>query len=138
MASITQNPGVAPHLLSSVGNQVAVDERSQTVQTPEPRDVSTTFYYYKDSADGSPPAPNYVNNPTSYAREPLPQQLIVHDVRGSEGQYTLDTTGFQFYKHKSVEKDFLDDDHIKAVYYPEVEELLKKAYDSATLLRFRS
>jgi len=38
----------------------------------------------------------------------------------------LDKTGFQIVKHASAEKDFLDDDQIKKVYYPEVEELLKK------------
>jgi hypothetical protein len=127
MASVTQTPGVAPHLLSQVGNQVVVDERSQTSQTYKPRDIVTTFNYYKDPEDGSPPAPNYADRPSSYERVPLSQQLTVHDIRGSEDQYTLDTTGFQIYKHESVEKDFLDDDHIKAVYYPETEELLKKA-----------
>ncbi|KDQ14348.1 hypothetical protein BOTBODRAFT_159566 [Botryobasidium botryosum FD-172 SS1] len=39
--------------------------------------------------------------------------------------FTLDTSGFQFYKHQSVEKDFTDEKRIKDVYYPEVEALLK-------------
>ena len=125
MASVTQNSAVAPHLLSPVGNQVAVTTSSNSTQS-KPRDITAVFNYYKDPADGSPPAPNYVDKPSSYVREPLSQTLTVHDVRGSEDQYTLDTKGFQFVKHKSVEKDFVDDEKIKRVYYPEVEELLKR------------
>jgi hypothetical protein len=128
MTSVTQNPAIAPHLLSPVGNQVSLaDPISNTKETPKPRDLTATFNYYKDPADGSPPEPNYVNKPGSYNREPISQQLLVHDVRGTEDKYTLDTTGFQIYKHESIEKDFLDEEQIKAVYYPEVEELLKNA-----------
>ena len=129
MASVTQNSAVAPHLLSQVGNQVSsADPVSRTKEVSKPRDVTATFNYYKDPEDGSPPAPNYVNKPGSYERVPISQQLVVHDVRGTEDQYTLDTTGFQIYKHESVEKAFVDDEQIKEVYYPEVEELLKAAY----------
>lgn len=128
MTSVTQNPAVAPHLLSPVGNQVSVaDPVSQTKETPKSRDVEAVFNYYKDPEDGSPPAPNYVNRPGSYERVPISQRLVVHDVRGTEDKYTLDTTGFQFYEHESVEKEFLDDEKIKSVYYLETEELLKKA-----------
>lgn len=42
-------------------------------------------------------------------------------------RYTLDSHGFQIYTHESKEKDFLDDDKIKAEYYPETEQLLKDA-----------
>ena len=129
MASVTQNPAIAPHLLSPVGNQVSVtDPVSHNKEVPKPRDVSAIFNYFKDNEDGSPPEPNYVNKPQSYERLPISQRLVVHDVRGTEDQYTLDTTGFQIYKHESVEKDFVDDEQIKKVYYPEVEELLKAAY----------
>jgi len=128
MASVTQTPGIAPHLLSPVGNQVAVEEPlSQASQIPKPRDVTTIFHYYKDPADGSPPAPNDASKPSTYEREPLSEQAVVHDIRGTETQYTLDTTGFEIFKHVSVEKDFLDNEQIKRVYYPETEELLKKA-----------
>ena len=124
MASVTQNSSVPPHLLSSIGTQAA-ELTPRALQ--KPRDITATFHYYKDNADGSPPEPNYVDRPAGYYREPISQELIVHDIRGSEDQYTLDTTGFQVVKHKSVEKDFLDDEQIKAQYYQETEELLKKA-----------
>lgn len=128
MTSVHQSQGLVPHLLSHIDNSIAVvDFVVPAAQIPKGRDVTATFHYYKDSADGSPPAPNYVNQLSSYYREPLSQQQVVHDIRGREHQYTLDTTGFQIFKHQSIEKDFTDDEQIKKVYYPETEELLKKA-----------
>src|SRR6266487_5680270 len=124
MASVAQSRGVAPHLLSPVGNQVAVaDPAPQASEALKPRDVVTTLHYYKDPADGGPPHASYTDRPETYYREPLSQQVTVHDIRGTEDQYTLDKTGFQIVKHASAEKDFLDDDQIKKVYYPEVEEI---------------
>jgi hypothetical protein len=60
--------------------------------------------------------------------EPRPfvaQNVVVHDISGEEDKYTLDSHGFQYVKHESKEKDFLDDEQIKAQYYPEIEQLLK-------------
>ena len=127
MASVTQTPGVAPHLLSPIANQGIVEQSSQTSHNPKPRDVTTTFHYYKDPVDGSPPPPTYVSDPSTYERVPLSEQAIVHDIRGSADEYTLDTAGFQIVNHVSAEKDFWDDEQIKQTYYPETEELLKKA-----------
>lgn len=109
------------------------DSEVSTAQTSsdrsyQPRDIIATFNYYRDSEDGSPPEPTDVTKPQQIQREPISQQLKVFDIRGSEDQYTLDTTGFQIVKHSSVEKDFRDDDQIKSTYYPEMVELLKKTY----------
>jgi hypothetical protein len=61
----------------------------------------------------------------TFQRPHAPQSVTVHDIAGDEDKYTLDSHGFQFVKHESKEKDFLDDAKIKAEYYPEVEQLLK-------------
>ncbi len=53
--------------------------------------------------------------------------MTVHDIAGEEDKYGLDSHGFQIYRHVSNEKDFVDEDKIKAEYYPEVEQLLKDA-----------
>jgi hypothetical protein len=53
------------------------------------------------------------------------QNVIIHDIAGDEDKYTIDSHGFQLVKHESKEKDFLDDEKIKAEYYPEIEQLLK-------------
>jgi hypothetical protein len=128
MTSVDQSQGLVPRLLSHIDNSVAViDFAVLAAQIPKGRDVTANFHYCKDSANGSPPAPNYVNPPSSYYRETLSEKQVVHDIRGRGHQYTLDTTGFQIFKHQSIEKDFTDDEQVKKVYYPETEELLKKA-----------
>ena len=89
--------------------------------------VQTKLNYYKDPGDGSPPAPSYVGKPETYERPTEQLDVTVHDIRGEEQNYNLDKNGFQIHRHTSVEKDFLDDDQIKAQYYPEIEQLLKDA-----------
>ena len=90
-----------------------------------PKDVHTEFHYFKDNEDGSPPHPTYTDRPETYEREHLTYPAIVHDVRGREAEFTLDKDGFEFVRRPVQEKDFLDDEVIKAGYYPEVEQLLK-------------
>lgn len=63
----------------------------------------------------------------TYERPHTALPVTVHDISGEEEKYTLDSHGFQIYKHLSLEKDFLDDEEIKASYYPETEQLLKDA-----------
>lgn len=53
--------------------------------------------------------------------------VVIHDVSGEVDKYTLDTHGFAFVTHESKEKDFFDDEKIKAEYYPETEQLVKDA-----------
>jgi hypothetical protein len=96
----------------------------------QPHHVATTLNYYKDPGDGSEPHPSYVGKPETYYRPPETLDVTVHDVRGHEDQYSLDKNGFQVYSHVSLEKDFVDEEQIKAQYYPETEQLLKDAYAS--------
>ena len=93
----------------------------------EKHHVQTTLNYYKAAADGSPPAPTYVGKPETYERPTQPFDVTVTDIRGDEQNYNLDKNGFQIHRHSSIEKEFVDDDQIKAQYYPEVEQLLKDA-----------
>ncbi|KAL4869860.1 hypothetical protein BDV12DRAFT_208184 [Aspergillus spectabilis] len=62
--------------------------------------------------------------------------VTIHDVSGRELDYTLDGNGFQYYYHSSAEKDFLDDEQIKRVYYPETEQLLKDATGATKIFIF--
>jgi hypothetical protein len=112
-----------PHLQAEAAQAI-----SSSKQQPHLHDVSTTLNYYKDPGDGSSPPPHYVGKPETYDRPMEPLAVTIHDIRGSEAGYTLDRNGFQLYNFESKEKDFLDDDTIKAVYYPETEQLLKEVY----------
>ncbi|KAI1128593.1 hypothetical protein F5Y10DRAFT_277291 [Nemania abortiva] len=77
-----------------------------------PHDVTTILNYFEDNK------PSFLSGST--------YETMIHDIRGNESQYTLDTKGFQIVKHSSKEKDFFDEEQIKRIYYPETEELLKK------------
>ncbi|ORY09610.1 amino acid permease-domain-containing protein [Clohesyomyces aquaticus] len=72
----------------------------------------------------------------TYERPYLEFPVTVHDVRGSEKEYTLDKNGFQFHAHESREKDFVDDEKIKAEYYPETEQLLKDVTGASRIFIF--
>lgn len=123
-STITAPSATAPHLLS---NDYRVQVGQAIPKGREARDVVAEFNYYKDPGDGSPPAPSYVGKPETYERPAETRTMVVHDIRGEEDRYTLDTTGFEIYEHVSQETAFEDDEEIKKIYYPEVEELLKAA-----------
>jgi len=50
----------------------------------------------------------------------------IHDVRGSESAFSLDSQGFAFCQHKMREAGFEDSDHIETKYLPEMEALLRR------------
>ncbi len=90
-----------------------------------PRNVPTTLNYFK-ALDDQPPC-RYVEPPEGKPSTNIGldvQPAVVHDVRGSESEFSLDKNGFQFVHWPSVEKDFTNDDVIKEKYYPEVERIL--------------
>jgi len=120
----------------SPAQQYTASSVVENQQRYTPRDVTTKLNYFKDNEDGSPPAPSYVGKPETYERPTSPRTVTIHDIRGSEDKYTLDTTGFQVVKHKSAEKDFIDEDEIKSLYYPEVESILKEATGANRVLIF--
>lgn len=70
------------------------------------------------------------SRPETYERPAYPLEVTIYDVSGDEDKYTLDSHGFQIYRHESKEKDFADDGKIKAEYYQETEQLLKNVYAS--------
>lgn len=99
-----------------------------TIQVPAARDVQTTLNYYVP-LDTQPPY-NYVDDPpagvprSNVGEDTRP--VVIHDARGKGDALGLDVSGFQFVHHPSVVKDFVDEDKIKTVYYPEIEDILKK------------
>ncbi|KAL4901171.1 hypothetical protein BDW74DRAFT_187827 [Aspergillus multicolor] len=103
----------------------------------KPHHVNTTLNFFKDHEDGSGPTPNYVGSAESYRAQPVETvPVTITDVSGHELDYTLDGNGFQYYYHESVEKEFVDDEQIKKVYYPETEKLLKEATGASKVFIF--
>jgi len=134
-AAATQRPldaFSAPHLHP----KPAVEGSSPVKPSYTPRDITATFNYLKPNEDGSPPEPAYVGRPETFIKPADSHSATVHDIRGSEDQYTLDTSGFEVYRHVSKEKEFVDEEKIKDVYYKEIEEILKNATGGSRVLIF--
>lgn len=104
-----------------------------TVTSTIPRgDVTATLNFFQPPAD---PSATPYNNVEPVAGEPDrnfsddTQQVLIHDARGRESDFTLDRDAFQVLRGvpASAERDFTDDASIQKKYYPEVERLLLDA-----------
>ncbi|KAK3373104.1 hypothetical protein B0T24DRAFT_719848 [Lasiosphaeria ovina] len=127
-------PDVANPVAPTIGERVEPFQDSKKVQQ---HNVNTTLYYYNEEEGGNPPAPAYVGRPeTAIDRPVVPVNVVVTDITGSEDKYTLDSHGFQIHLHESKEKEFVDDDKIKAEYYAETEQLLKNATGASRIFIF--
>jgi hypothetical protein len=97
--------------------------------------VEAELTFYSPPADGSNPY-NYVEKPPAG----LPQRnfgsdvrkVLISDLRGHESEHTLDVSAFQALTAEQVGSSaatyetFNNEDEIKRIYYPEVEQLLLK------------
>ena len=94
--------------------------------------VSTTanLVYSIEPKDGARAYQHIGNVPSSGGRqsnfEREGKSVVIENIRGKEDSASLDTTGFQFYKHTSKHTAFTDDEEIFREYYPESIELIKK------------
>src|SRR5215203_1021563 len=50
--------------------------------------------------------------------------------------FSLDKEGFVFVRHQTKMKDFYNDEELKRVYYPEIEQLVKEITGAARVLVF--
>ncbi|OBR12730.1 Catalyzes late reaction in the cephamycin biosynthetic pathway [Colletotrichum higginsianum IMI 349063] len=101
------------------------------------RTVVTTINYYDDPGDGSPPTPIIVGGQkVTNERKMTPRTMTVTDITGDEDNFTLDTHGFQYIRHTSAEKDFVDDEQVKTVYYPEMEKVYKDITGASRVVIF--
>ena len=90
--------------------------------------VTSNLRFYSPPADGATPY-HYVEKPSG----DIPQSnfgvkevdVELQDIRGQESSFSLEKNSFATLQNiPSEEKDFEDDEHIKAVYYPEVEQTI--------------
>jgi len=90
------------------------------------QNVATTLNYWDDPGDGLPPTPIFIGKGrVSNERPHRAHNFTVTDIAGDEDKYLLDTHGFQYIRHKSLEKSFTDEQAIRSVYYEECRNLLK-------------
>ena len=87
-------------------------------------DLNAEIHYHKVRQDGrTATIEQYHHFDTEFLDT---RSTTIHDVRGSEGDYTLENNGFQYAKSKKPANiDFADDEQIKKEHYPAMEEFLK-------------
>lgn len=62
--------------------------------------------------------------------------MTLHDGRAVRDAFTLEENGFEFVDHPTAMKDFFDAEELKAVYYPEVETLIKERTGASRVVIF--
>ncbi len=62
--------------------------------------------------------------------------VTIRDGRPLRGEFTLEKQGFEFVDHETAVKDFYDSDEIAAVYYPEMERLVKDRTGASRVMVF--
>ncbi|MCJ1310271.1 hypothetical protein MMC25_003933 [Agyrium rufum] len=82
-----------------------------------PENGATPFYYVEEPPEGEPRQ--------NFGATDI--ETAIQDIRGHESTFTLDNNAFASVTNvASEETAFDDDEHIKKVYYPEVEQLILK------------
>ena len=60
--------------------------------------------------------------------------MVIRDGRPLRDQFSLEETGFEFIDHATAVTNFYDPEHLKSVYYPEIEALIKARTGAARVL----
>jgi hypothetical protein len=101
----------------------------QDTKTPvllHKHNVVTKLNYWDDPGDGSRPTPIFIGKGRITNDRPhRAHKFVITDISGDEDKYALDSHGFQYCRHSSGEKDFIDEQVIQSAYYEECERLLK-------------
>ncbi|KAF2036108.1 hypothetical protein EK21DRAFT_96090 [Setomelanomma holmii] len=88
--------------------------------------VATKLNYWDDPGDGSRPTPIFIGKGRITNERPhAAHDFVMNDISGDEDQYSLDSSGFQYVRHKSRESDFIDEQAIETAYYDECKQLLR-------------
>jgi len=99
--------------------------------------VQSQIVFFKDPPDGASPF-NYVHDPPP--GEPQrnfgsdTQLISISDLRGSEGSFALDSSGFAALQSEPSQMkydDWTSDETVQKTYYPEVEALLLRSVPGA-------
>jgi hypothetical protein len=91
-------------------------------------------------AEATPKPVNYACDPPAgvprRSGKYVVRKVAIHNGREEISELSLDTNGFLLTAHETKVKDFYDPDEVKAVYYPEVERLLKHETGAERVLIF--
>lgn len=89
--------------------------------------VRATMRYYRPPANGNPPEVDDIAIVLG-SKDMDCREVLINDIRGNEDMYHLEKHDFQVVRHTSSLCDFSEENLVKSVYYPEIEELLLKRF----------
>jgi hypothetical protein len=93
---------------------------------------------YTSSQDGE--SEWYSHNPVpgvvEQAPQPEPHAVRIENARSRSNEFTIDNVGFQLTQSESRVKNFYDEDEVRAIYYAETEDLVKRLTGAARVLIF--
>lgn len=103
-----------------------------TISPPERHDIQTELNYWGGTNDPIILDFTKPDGKLKYAEVEKQQQkhpVLIHDIRGNEDQYKLETHGFQ-YVHDEVPEldDWTDEQKVIDALIPKSEELVRKMY----------
>jgi hypothetical protein len=84
-----------------------------------------------------PNSSNVVEAELNYAESGRRSRSVtIHDARALQGQLSLDVEGFELRHHETAVSNFYDPAEVRAVYYPEVERMLKTVTGATKVVAF--
>lgn len=105
-----------------------------------PSTVVANLNYFSPPKDGSKPYTTVNADPTTGDRarnwEQVPNDVEIENVRGKESEYSLDTSGFQYFRAPQKYTSFTNDEEIIREYYPESIELVKRLTGASRIQPF--
>ena len=117
-------------IMSSTEIQTTIAAKAQEFTThllgdDKNHDLKAQINYHKFGPDGSPATPRTYHELSPNYHDA--RTATIHDVRGSETDYTLEGNGFQYVKgQKPADIDFSNNEQIKKEHYPAMEDFVKK------------
>lgn len=107
-------------------------------QTSEHKSVRSTLNYILDTGEKPVTASNLPGQvrQTENTGKYEAREVTIANGRLHDGVFSLEREGFVLVRHETRMKDFYDDAEVKAVYYPEIEELVKRMTGADRVLVF--
>jgi hypothetical protein len=105
--------------------------------TTHPASVSAHITYSVDTGE-KPVNETFENGQVIRRRTGATQQhqVQIHDARALAAEWSLDRNGFVLAQHPTAVADFFDPDELAAVYYPEIEQLIKRVSGASRVVVF--
>jgi hypothetical protein len=100
--------------------------------------VSTELLYFVPPPDDSKPYfnINHTANGVSRNYSSAAHCVDIENLRGKEDSASLDTTGFQFFRHPQKYTSFASDEEIEREYYPDSIALVKEITGASRIVPF--